>query len=132
MSDDFRSLYDWYCAHSIDEEEKWYFKMILSLNGKTFLDTILCLYINELEKNKLNWEYDLVFDYIRKRTRTMLLGDTIMAWSNYVFVTKEKYSIFYEEFFQAFKKYITNLDYKEFVMELVSIYQKSNFKPKSL
>lgn len=140
MSNDFKNLYEWYCAHSIDDDEKWYFDMILSLNGIVLYDTVLCLYINELEKNTINWEYDLVFDYIRKRTRTMLLGDTIIAWNNYVLNTKEVYSESYEEMEQVFNKFIINYPkeqdknscYKEFITELISIYQKSNVKPKSI
>lgn len=131
------SLYNWYVAHSISEDEKWYFDMILSLNGMDLFDTILCLYINGVERSTIDTEHDVVFDFISKDTKLKLLPNTMTSWENYVYDTKEVYGPFYEEMERVFCKFIErfpksrdkDLCYKQFVLELLWVYQRSMYKP---
>lgn len=131
------SLYNWYVAHSVTEDEKWYFDMMLSLNGMDLFDTILSLYINGVERSAIDTEHDVVFDFIKKETKLKLLSNTMTSWENYVYDTKKVYGPFYEEMEKVFCMFIErfpksrdkDLCYKRFVLELLWVYQRSMYKP---
>lgn len=124
-------LNSWYISHSEADDDAWFFDMIVSLNSEELLNTILCMYISNMERDCVNFNRDSVFLLIAKRVKTELLGNTVIEWRGYVEDTRSFYGELYQKLKDVLLKHMRlfvpasdkETAYQDFITELYDTYR---------
>lgn len=120
----------------LTENTDTYLKNIISSYGEVLMHTIFCLYIDELEKNVLDKEMDLIINRVQLIVANKKIDVVIKKWQTHVNSIKSRYGKRYLLARDRFSCYLSmicmghdsNLEYQNFINDIVKIL---NITPKN-
>lgn len=120
----------------LTENADAYLKNIISSYGEILFNTIFCLYIDELEKNVLDKETDLIINKVQLIIANKKIDVVMKKWQTHVNSIKSRYGKRYLLARNRFSCYLSvicmghdsNLEYQNFINDIVKIL---NITPKN-
>lgn len=113
----------------LTENTDTYLKNIISSYGEVLMHTIFCLYIDELEKNVLDKETDLIINKVQFMVANKKIDAIMRVWQTDINSIKSRYGKRYLLARDRFSCYLSmicmshdsNLEYQNFINDIVKI-----------